>query len=86
VNFVASNFEKRRVHELGETAGYFGFTNACGSMRMMLFGMISSRKGSGVCSLRQRFRIAIATDFFAAPLTDNVAVEFAHDFPRGEFV
>jgi len=42
------------------------FPTPVGPMRMMLYGVISSRMSSGVCARRQRFRTAIATARLAA--------------------
>jgi hypothetical protein len=66
VNFEASTLMNGAPASRASRRAISVFPTPVGPMRMMLYGVISSRISSGVCARRQRFRTAMATAFLAA--------------------
>jgi hypothetical protein len=66
VNFDASTFTNGAPARRARRRATSVFPTPVGPIMMMLYGVISSRMSSGACERRQRFRMAMATAFFAA--------------------
>ena len=83
--FGGLNLHKGRIHQLGQAAGDFGFTNARGTdhqdvFRGHFFADFRAELGSAVAVAQGNGNGALGL-----VLADNKAVQLAHDLARGKF-